>query len=113
MLPRTTYALVVVLRDGDEVTAWPLEGVGPPDVAVIDELARLQLRARRMGCSIRLRDVSAELFDLLDLLGLGDVVPCVPGLRGGGRLPVEVERQAEDPEEVGVEEAVMPDDPTV
>jgi len=95
VLSRKTYALVVLLRGGEEVDVWPVEGMGPPDAAVVDEIARLQLRARRMGCSIRLRDVSQELFDLLDLLGLGDVVPCVPGLRRGG-LPVQVEGEPED-----------------
>ena len=95
VLPRETYALVVLLRAGEEVDVWPVEGMGPPDASVVDEIARLQLRARRMGCSIRLRAVSRELFELLDLLGLGDVVPCVPGLRRGG-LPVQVEWEPED-----------------
>ena len=106
VLRRDTYALVVVLSGDVQVASWPLEGDGPPDIGVVDELARLQLRARRMGCSIRLREVSAELFELLDLLGLGAAVPCVPGLR------VEVGGDAERLEQVGVEEVVMPDDPT-
>ena len=110
VLRKDTYALVVVLSGDAEVTTWPLEGDGPPDIGVIDELARLQLRARRMGCQIRLRQVSPELFELLDLLGLGAVVPCVPGLRVCG---VEVGWNPEDLEEVGVEEVVMPDDPAL
>jgi anti-anti-sigma regulatory factor len=45
-----------------------------PDLATIDTLARLQLTARREGCEIRLRDASKELWDLLVLVGLDDVL---------------------------------------
>ena len=47
-----------------------------PDVYVLDALARLQLTARRAGSSIRLRAVSADLRDLLELAGLRGAVPC-------------------------------------
>ena len=47
-----------------------------PDFGVLDALARLQLTARRAGSSIRLRAVSADLWDLLELTGLRGVVPC-------------------------------------
>ena len=77
-----------------EVATWPLEGTDRPDMAAVDELARLQLAARRAGCSIRLRDVSDDLRALLDLVGLLQVVG-----------------QPEGGEEVGVEEEVEPDDP--
>jgi hypothetical protein len=49
-----------------------------PDIGVVEALARLQLAARRLGCSIRLRDPSRELCDLLDLAGLADVIVCHP-----------------------------------
>jgi len=93
-----TYATVIVARGTDEIARWPLVCAGRPDLRTVDELARLQLTARRAGWSIRLAEVSTALAELLDLLGM-DV------------LGVEVSRQPEDREEVGVEEVVMPDDP--
>jgi hypothetical protein len=60
-----------VLARGDiDVASWPLAGSARPDLAVVDELARLQLAVWRAGYTIRLRDVCAELWELLDLVGL-------------------------------------------
>ena len=95
MAPADARAEVVLLRDGAEVASWPLPSGRRPDVSLVDELARLQLAARRLGCSIRLRHASVELSELLDLVGLG----------------VEVGGQAEGGEQPGVEEVVVPDDP--
>jgi len=91
----TTYATVVVARDGAEVARWPLVGIGRPDLRVVDELARMQLAARRAGWSIRLAEISTALAELLDLLG----------------LVVEVGGQPECLEQRGVQEVVLPDDP--
>ena len=41
---------------------------------MVDQLARLQLEAQRLGCSICLHHVSRELVDLLELAGLDGVV---------------------------------------
>jgi hypothetical protein len=49
-------------------------GALAPDVAAVDALARLQLTARRLGYEIRLRDASVDLQDLLDFVGLSDVL---------------------------------------
>jgi len=51
-------------------------GALAPDAAAVDALARLQLTARRLGYEIRLRDPSVDLQDLLDFVGLRDVL-CV------------------------------------
>jgi anti-anti-sigma regulatory factor len=40
----------------------------------VDTLARLQVAARRLGCSIRVRGARPELSELLDLAGLTDLV---------------------------------------
>ena len=65
----------VVLTRGDaEVATWPLPSCGRPDMEIVDQLARLQLEAQRLGCSIRLRHVCRELVELLELAGLDDVV---------------------------------------
>jgi hypothetical protein len=95
----------VVLVCGDvEVASWPLAGLDRPDLAVVNELARLQLAARRMGCSIRLRAACTELRELLDLVGLGE-------LRADAGLCRQSSGEAEGSEQIGVEEVVMPDDP--
>ena len=98
-------ATVVVVCGQSEVTSWPLRARGRPALTVVDDVARLQLAARRLGLSIRLRDASVEFSELLERLGLGEVVPRIGG------LGIEVGGQAEHGEQVGVEEVVMPDDP--
>jgi hypothetical protein len=75
-------------------------GALTPDADTIETLARLQLEARRCGVELRLRNVSLELGELLELTGLRDV------------LRVEAEGQAEEREErLGVEEERELDDP--
>ena len=49
-------------------------GAFPPDVGAIDNLARLQLTAKRLGLELRFRHASNELKDLLDFAGLRDVL---------------------------------------
>ena len=89
--------MVVVLCSQHEVVRWPLELVVAPNVTLVDELARLQLAARRAGMSVRLEPMAPELWRLLDLVG----------------LRTEMERQPERFEQVGVEERVEPADPSV
>ena len=48
------------------------------DVTAVDLLARLQLAARRQRGEIRLREPPAELRELIDLLGLTEVLPVEP-----------------------------------
>src|SRR4051794_32427315 len=92
--PGRTHAIVVLTRGGVEVARWPLIPIDRPDLGTADALARLQLAAKRLGCAVRLRDASAELTELLDLVGLRELCG-----------------QTESGEEVGVEEVVVPDDP--
>ena len=44
------------------------------DAVVVDALCRLQLGARHWGCSVRLRNASPDLVDLVRLCGLDDVI---------------------------------------
>jgi hypothetical protein len=86
--------MVVAASDGTHL-AIPLAGDGPPDLAVIEALARFQLMARRAGDRVWLEDVSAALGDLLDLAGLRR----------------QVIGQAEDREQtLSVQEEVQPGD---
>lgn len=96
---------MVVVRDGVEVASWALPATDHPDLALVDELARMELAARRLGSSVRLRDPGPRLLGLLDLVGLGDVVA------PAGALPGQLGGEPEGGEEVGVEEVVVPDDP--
>jgi ABC-type transporter Mla MlaB component len=45
-----------------------------PDAVTVDALARLQLAAQRRGCLVRLVGASESLRDLVDLMGLDDVL---------------------------------------
>ncbi|MGW0990944.1 STAS domain-containing protein [Streptomyces sp. NPDC002486] len=78
-----------------DVGGW---GLGPPGLAAVDLLAKLQLAARRAGGRIRLRDPDPALRALLDLVGL--------------RFEAEGEVEEREPA-LGVEEAVEPGDPAV
>jgi ABC-type transporter Mla MlaB component len=68
--------MVVLVRGAVEVASWPLAVACRLDLSAVDQLARLQLAAQRLGCSIRLRDPGVELTELLELVGLADVVAC-------------------------------------
>ena len=57
-----------------------------PSVATVDYIARLRLGLQRSGCRLCLARPSRELADLIELLGLAEV------------LGVEVERQTEERE---------------
>ena len=93
---------MVLLQGDQEVASWALVCTGPPDLGLVDEVARLTLAARRQGCSIWLRHACPDLLELLELVGLADVV---------GRPALQVVGEPEGGEEGGVEEVVVPDDP--
>jgi hypothetical protein len=61
--------LVVAEADGTHRVV-PLAGDGPPDLAVVEALARCQLMTRRAGGRMWLEEVSPDLAELLDLTGL-------------------------------------------
>ena len=99
---------VVVILDRDahggpvEVVVGRVSG-RPVDLDLVDALARLQLTARRLGCSMRLRQSSKELYELLDLVGVADVLI--------DPLSLDAGREAEGGEHLGVQEVVPPRDP--
>ena len=85
-----------------------VHGVEEPDAATMDGLARLQLAAGRMGCRVHLARASGELEELLDLIGLREVLPPASGLL------LEPGRKAEEREELrGVEKEADPGDLSV
>ena len=91
-------AVLIVNADTDEVLGYV--DASRPDLALVESLARVQLRARRRGERVRLRNVSDDLRGLLELVGLTDV------------LAVEAERKPELREELRVDEVVQPGDPS-
>ena len=75
----TRFATVVVTRDGAELTRWELCRATPLDLSLVDEVARLHLRARTMGYDLRLRDACDGLRELLTLAGLDAVLTDAEG----------------------------------
>jgi ABC-type transporter Mla MlaB component len=74
-LPGLCERICALLEEsGADLALCDVTGVGP-DGVTIDALARLQLAARRHGCRVRLRHASPELLELLDFMGLSDVLP--------------------------------------
>jgi hypothetical protein len=78
------------------------------DELALEALVRLQLTARRLGRTVRLRNASAQLVDLLALVGLTDVLPVVGDADAPycGSSGVEVNGQVEQRKQVGVDEVV-------
>jgi ABC-type transporter Mla MlaB component len=74
-LPGLCDRVCALLESSDaEVALCDARGV-EPDAVTIDALARLQLAAQRHGCRVRLRHASDELRQLVDFMGLRDVLP--------------------------------------
>ena len=63
----------LLARSGADIALCNVSGIRP-DAVTIDALARLQLAARRHGCQVRLRHASDELLELVDFMGLDDVL---------------------------------------
>jgi hypothetical protein len=74
--------------------------VGAPTASTVDQIARLQLTARRCDCRLELTNSSPSLLELIDFCGLAEV------------LRVETKRQPEERKQLrGVEEERELDDP--
>jgi ABC-type transporter Mla MlaB component len=93
----TQDAVLIVNADTDEVLGYV--DATSPDLALVESLARMQLRARRRGERVRLRNVPDDLRGLLELVGLTDV------------LAVEAKREPELREQLRVDEVMQPGDP--
>ena len=85
-----------------------VSAITDPDCGTVDDLARLQLAARRLNQRVLLFGAAPRLVELVEMAGLADVLPAVP------RSGVEMGREAEEGEEaLGVEEEGDPADPAV
>jgi ABC-type transporter Mla MlaB component len=95
-----------VRRGGAARVVCDVGAITEPDAAVLAALARLQLTARRLDCSMEIHHVQPRLRELIAFAGLEEVLPVH---RGFGVEPV---RQAEQREQVGgVQEVGDPLDP--
>jgi ABC-type transporter Mla MlaB component len=65
---------IALERSGADLVTCDVGAITAPDIVAVEALARLQLTARRQGRSIRFHRASGELQQLLELVGLGDLV---------------------------------------
>ena len=72
-LPGLYERVCGLLGSGTRVVLCDVSGI-EPDAVAVDALARLQLGARRHGCRVTLQNASDELLQLVDFMGLGDVI---------------------------------------
>jgi ABC-type transporter Mla MlaB component len=63
----------LLAESGPGVVLCDVAGV-EPDAVVIEALALLQLAALRRGCSVQLVSASMDLRELVELMGLSEVV---------------------------------------
>jgi len=71
---------------GTSVVVCDVSRLARPDAAAVDLLCRIRLAARRRGGRLQLRGASTDLLDLIELVGLCDMLPGQP------RSGVQVER---------------------
>jgi ABC-type transporter Mla MlaB component len=75
-LPGLCKRVCALLETNDaDVAVCDVHGV-EPDAVTVDALARLQLAARRHECQVRLCGASSDLLELVEFMGLRDVLPC-------------------------------------
>jgi ABC-type transporter Mla MlaB component len=73
-LPGLCDRVCALLRErSPNVAHCDVRGIDP-DAVTVDALARLQVAARRHACTVRLRNASDELLELVAFMGLADVL---------------------------------------
>lgn len=103
---------VLVTMSGPASLVCELEAAKAMGLSMVDLMARLQLAATRMGCTVSFRGATPELRHLLRLAGLIDVLRCDPAPGIETELGIQVGREAEHGEHpLGVEEEGDPRDP--
>jgi ABC-type transporter Mla MlaB component len=74
-MPGLCDRICALLSASDAAVAHCDVGGVEVDAVTVDALARLQLAARRQGCQVRLSNASSELRELVEFMGLRDVLP--------------------------------------
>ncbi len=83
-------------HDGRLRDAGGVGGRGRPDLHAVDRLVRLLLALGRLGLHPQLVAVTPQLAELLDLVGLGDLVVEMEGEAEGGEEALGVEHGQEE-----------------
>jgi ABC-type transporter Mla MlaB component len=68
---------------GDAAVDLDVSWLVPADLGAVDALARLHVVAGRRGCRLRLHGADGGLAELVELVGLGDVLQLCPCSRLG------------------------------
>jgi ABC-type transporter Mla MlaB component len=71
---------VRVLPGGARLVELDILGLVPSSLAAVEALAHLQVAATRCGFSLRLHGADRGLQELVDLVGLGDVLHLCPSV---------------------------------
>ena len=71
-------ALCLLREEGAGTLVCDVGALAACDAVVVDALARLKLLARRQGSEMRVRGVSDQLSELIDLAGLSEVLRVSP-----------------------------------
>jgi ABC-type transporter Mla MlaB component len=74
-LPGLCKRVRSVLDESRAVVRCDVAGV-EADAVTVDAVARLQLAARRRGCEVRLCNASDALLELVELMGLTNILAC-------------------------------------
>jgi hypothetical protein len=69
--------LVITCR-GAAIARWPVELRSPPDLGIVDDLARLRLALERLGWDMAVEHPCARLREVIDLAGLTEVLLARP-----------------------------------
>jgi hypothetical protein len=86
---------------GDRIVDLDVSWLVPADIGAVDALARLQVAASRCGWWLQFHGADGGLVELVEFVGLGDVVhlcPCCRGACSGANRPCRgADRRAEPP----------------
>jgi ABC-type transporter Mla MlaB component len=70
---------------GDGVVGLDVSWLVPADLAALDALARLQVAASRRGHRLQLHGADGGLAELVELVGLGEILQLCPRCRSNQR----------------------------
>jgi ABC-type transporter Mla MlaB component len=79
---RDVWSNRMAAAGGDGIVDVDVSWVVPADLGAVDAIARLQVAASRCGWWLRFHGADGGLVELVEFVGLGDVVHLCPCCRG-------------------------------